>query len=78
MQLDLTRYRQPLQHFVRTFQPAEVADSTDAYQIVAPIDPTTGKEKVVESKTEEASKADESADKDAEKKPGGLSKPKKK
>ena len=38
MQLDLTRYRQPLQHFVRTFQPAEVADSTDAYRIVAPID----------------------------------------
>ena len=38
MQLDLTRYRQPLQHFVRTFQPAEVADSSDAYQIVAPVD----------------------------------------
>jgi len=38
MQLDLTRYRQPLQHFVRTFQPAEVGDSTDAYRIVAPID----------------------------------------
>ena len=38
MQLDLTRYRQPLQHFVRTFQPAEVSDSSDAYQIVAPVD----------------------------------------
>ena len=38
MQLDLTRYRQPLQHFVRTFQPAEVADSSDPYQIVAPVD----------------------------------------
>ena len=38
MQLDLTRYRQPLQHFVRTFQPEEVGDSGDAYRIMAPID----------------------------------------
>ena len=38
MQLDLTRYRQPLQHFARTFQPEEVGDSGDAYRIIAPID----------------------------------------
>ena len=37
MKLDHTRYRQPLQHFVRTFQPEEVGDSGDAYRIVAPI-----------------------------------------
>ena len=38
MQLVLTRYRQPLSHFARTFQPEEVADEGDAYRIVAPID----------------------------------------
>lgn len=38
MQLDLTRYRQPLHHFVRTFQPEEVADPGDAYRVVAPVD----------------------------------------
>jgi uncharacterized protein len=37
MQLDLTRYRQPLGHFSRTFQPAEVAQEGDAYRIVAPV-----------------------------------------
>jgi OOP family OmpA-OmpF porin len=46
------------------------------------IDPTTGKEKVVESKTEEASKPDENAedkkDSDKEKSKSGLTKPKKK
>jgi len=38
MQLVLTRYRQPLSHFARTFQPEEVADEGDAYRIVAPSD----------------------------------------
>lgn len=37
MQLDLTRYRQPLSHFARTFQPEEVAQEDDAYRIVAPV-----------------------------------------
>ena len=38
MQLDLTRYRQPLRDFARTFRPEEVADEGDAYRIVAPVD----------------------------------------
>ena len=38
MKLDLTHYRQPLHHFVRTFQPEDVSDSSDAYRIVAPTD----------------------------------------
>lgn len=38
MQLVLTRYRQPLSYFARTFQPEEVADEGDAYRIVAPSD----------------------------------------
>jgi uncharacterized protein len=37
MQLDLTRYRQPLGHFSRTFQPEEVAQEGDPYRIVAPV-----------------------------------------
>jgi uncharacterized protein len=37
MQLDLTRYRRPQQHFSRTFQPEEVAEPGDAYRIVAPV-----------------------------------------
>ena len=37
MQLDLTRYRQPLNHFSRTFQPDEVGQEGDAYRIVAPV-----------------------------------------
>jgi uncharacterized protein len=37
MQLDLTKYRQPLGHFSRTFQPDEVAQEGDAYRIVAPV-----------------------------------------
>lgn len=37
MQLDLTRFRQPLGHFSRVFQPAEVAQDGDAYRIVAPV-----------------------------------------
>ena len=38
MQLDLTRYRQPLSHFAETFQPEEVAQEGDAYRIVAPVE----------------------------------------
>ena len=37
MQLDLTRYRQPLSHFSRTFQPADVEQDGDAYRIGAPV-----------------------------------------
>jgi len=36
MELDLTRYRQPVSHFARTFQPLEVGGEVDAYEIVAP------------------------------------------
>ena len=38
MLLDLTRYRQPLSQFSRTFQPQEVAQDGDAYRIVAPVE----------------------------------------
>ncbi len=38
MQLDLTRYRQPLNQFARTFQPGDVADEGDAYRIMTPVD----------------------------------------
>ena len=37
MQLDLTRYRQPVSQFVRTFSPNEVEQEGDAYRIVAPV-----------------------------------------
>lgn len=37
MLLDLTRYRQPLTRFSRTFQPQEVAQEGDAYRITAPV-----------------------------------------
>ena len=37
MQLDLTRYRQAVGSFSRTFQPQEVADEADPYRIVAPV-----------------------------------------
>jgi uncharacterized protein len=37
MQLDLTRYRQPLSPFSRTFPPEEVAQKDDVYRIVAPV-----------------------------------------
>ena len=37
MQLDLTRYRQPLGHFSRTFEPGDVGPVEDAYRIVAPV-----------------------------------------
>jgi uncharacterized protein len=38
MLLDLTRYRRPLEHFSRTFGPEEVAQTGDAYRIVAPVE----------------------------------------
>jgi uncharacterized protein len=38
MQLDLTRYRQPVSEFARTFKPDDVAGEGDAYLIVAPVD----------------------------------------
>jgi uncharacterized protein len=38
MQLELTRYRQPLTHFARTFGPDEVAQPGDSYAIVAPVE----------------------------------------
>ena len=38
MQLDLTRYRRPLETFQRTFQPSEVGEQDDAYRVVAPVD----------------------------------------
>ena len=38
MQLDLTRYRQPLAQFARTFQPQDVGEEGDAYEIVAPVE----------------------------------------
>ena len=38
MQLDLTRYRQPVSQFVRTFSPNEVEQEGDPYRIVAPVD----------------------------------------
>lgn len=37
MLLDLTRYRQPLTHVARTFQPGEVAQEGDSYRIEAPV-----------------------------------------
>jgi uncharacterized protein len=37
MKLDLTRYRQPVSHFARTFQPEEVASDPWTYYIVAPV-----------------------------------------
>ena len=37
MQLDLTRYRQPVSKFGRTFQPSEVEQEGDAYRVVAPV-----------------------------------------
>jgi uncharacterized protein len=38
MQLDLTRYRQPLTSFARTFEPHDVGDEGEAYRIAAPVD----------------------------------------
>jgi uncharacterized protein len=38
MLLDLTRYRQPIARFSRSFPPGEVAQAGDAYRIAAPVD----------------------------------------
>ena len=38
MLLDLTRYRQPLNHFSRSFKPEEVGQEGDAYRVVAPVE----------------------------------------
>jgi uncharacterized protein len=40
LQLDLTRYRQPVTSFSRTFQPPEVGDEGDTYRIAAPVEVT--------------------------------------
>jgi uncharacterized protein len=37
MLLDLTRYRQPVSPFGRTFQPKEVEQEGDAYRVVEPV-----------------------------------------
>jgi uncharacterized protein len=37
MQLDLTRYRQPVSDFARTFRPEEVGDEGDPYRIAEPV-----------------------------------------
>ena len=37
MQLDLTRYRQPVNRFDRTFTPEDVGDEADEYRVVAPV-----------------------------------------
>ncbi len=38
MLLDLTRYRQPLSQFARTFQPSEVGDEIDVYRVVSSVE----------------------------------------
>jgi len=38
MELDLTRYRQPVSEFARTFKPEDVGDEADEYRIVTPVD----------------------------------------
>ena len=38
MQLDLTRYRQPLTHVHKTFQPGEVGDEGETYRVVEPVE----------------------------------------
>ena len=40
MQLDLTRCRQPVTSFSRTFQPQEIGDEAEAYRIAAPVELT--------------------------------------
>jgi uncharacterized protein len=40
LQLDLTRYRQPVTSFSRTFQPQELGDEGDTYRVSAPVDLT--------------------------------------
>ena len=38
VQLDLTRYRKPVNDFARIFQPDEVGDERDTYCVVSPVD----------------------------------------
>jgi DUF177 domain-containing protein len=38
MELDLTRYRQPVSEFARTFKPEDMGDEADEYRIVTPVD----------------------------------------
>jgi len=38
LQLDLTRYRQPVTSVARTFQPHEVGDEGETYRIAAPVE----------------------------------------
>jgi uncharacterized protein len=38
MQLDLTRYRQPLTHVHKTFQPAEAGDAGESYRVAEPVE----------------------------------------
>ena len=38
MKLDLTRYRQPLTHVVKTFKPAEAGGEGEAYRVVEPVE----------------------------------------
>jgi uncharacterized protein len=38
VKLDLTRYRQPLTHVARTFQPAETGGEGEAYRVVEPVE----------------------------------------
>ena len=38
MELDLTRYRKPINDFARTFQPDEIGDEGEPYRIVAPVE----------------------------------------
>ena len=38
MQLDLTRYRKPVNDFARVFQPEDVGDERDTYRVVSPVD----------------------------------------
>jgi uncharacterized protein len=38
MQLDLTRYRQPLTHVHKTFQPAEAGDEGGTYRVAEPVE----------------------------------------
>jgi uncharacterized protein len=38
MQLDLTRYRQPVSHYAQTFQPADVWEEGHEYRVATPVE----------------------------------------
>ena len=38
VKLELTRYRQPLTHVAKTFQPAEFGAESEAYRVVEPVE----------------------------------------